>query len=213
MNVFLNDLEPLDNIIDSIIFEEEPTLFCDEYMDEFVETIFYIIDEFINNNPTLISEPDFHDILTEEIITLFETQFEEQILNSDYVEEDLNEVLKTIIHMYTISFNMERSIQTNIDLDVELNFDLDNEKKIDSTNEIMEKKIQQLREIPQPAQRTKEWYEFRWGLITASSAWKIFGTQSVVNQIIYEKCKPLENIMNDNNNNEVKMVNVNSPLH
>ena len=213
MNVFLNDLEPLDNIIDSIIFEEEPTLFCDEYMDEFVETIFYIIDEFINNNPTLISEPDFHDILTEEIITLFETQFEEQILNSDYVEEDLNEVLKTIIHIYTISFNMERSIQTNIDLDVELNFDLDNEKKIDSTNEIMEKKIQQLREIPQPAQRTKEWYEFRWGLITASSAWKIFGTQSVVNQIIYEKCKPLGNIMNENNNNEVKMVNVNSPLH
>jgi putative phage-type endonuclease len=212
MNVFLNDLEPLDNIIDNIIFEEEPTLFCDEYMDEFVETIFYIIDEFISNNPTLISEHDFHDILTEEIIILFETQFEEQILNSDYVEEDLNEILKTIIHMYTISFNMERSIQFNMDLELDIVLDMDNKKKNNSTNEIMEKKIQQLREIPQPAQRTKEWYEFRWGLITASSAWKIFGTQSVVNQIIYEKCKPLETIMNENNN-EVKMVNVNTPLH
>ena len=210
MNVYLNDLEPLDNIIDTLIFEEEEPIFCDEYIDDFVEIIFYLIDEFVNDNPTLITEPEFQDILTDEITTLFEVHFEEQILNSDYVEDDLDDILKDIIYLYMISFNLERSIQTNIEIDNHVNVSDD---IINHSNEIIKNKIQHLREIPQPTQRTKEWYEFRWGLITASSAWKIFGTQSTINQIIYEKCKPLENIMNENNNAEVKMVNVNTPLH
>ena len=44
--------------------------------------------------------------------------------------------------------------------------------------------------IPQPDQRTDDWYIFRHSLLTASSIWKVFGTQSSKNQIIYEKCKP-----------------------
>ena len=51
------------------------------------------------------------------------------------------------------------------------------------------KKIQTLREKPQPEQRTPEWYSRRNNLITASAASKAFGTQASVNQLIYEKCK------------------------
>jgi putative phage-type endonuclease len=51
------------------------------------------------------------------------------------------------------------------------------------------KKIQILREKPQPEQRTPEWYSRRNNLITASAASKAFGTQASVNQLIYEKCK------------------------
>ena len=69
-----------------------------------------------------------------------------------------------------------------------------------------------MREIPQPVQRTTEWYQFRWNLITASNAWKAFGTQSSINQLIYEKCQPLKNV-NSTEEEEVKMVNTNSPLH
>ncbi len=49
--------------------------------------------------------------------------------------------------------------------------------------------IRILREKPQPEQRTPEWYSRRNNLITASAASKAFGTQSSVNQLIYEKCK------------------------
>jgi putative phage-type endonuclease len=45
--------------------------------------------------------------------------------------------------------------------------------------------------IPQPDQRTKEWYEFRHNHITASNAWKCLGTASSINQIILEKLTPL----------------------
>jgi hypothetical protein len=50
-------------------------------------------------------------------------------------------------------------------------------------------KLDILRAKPQPEQRTTEWYLRRNNLITASAASKAFGSQSSVNQLIYEKCK------------------------
>ena len=46
-------------------------------------------------------------------------------------------------------------------------------------------------DLTQPAQRTPEWYAFRRNLITASNAYKAFESQSSRNQLIYEKCQPL----------------------
>jgi len=58
-----------------------------------------------------------------------------------------------------------------------------------ATVSILTDKLKILREKPQPEQRTPEWYSRRNNLITASAASKAFGTQSSVNQLIYEKCK------------------------
>jgi hypothetical protein len=49
-------------------------------------------------------------------------------------------------------------------------------------------------------------------LITASNAWKAFESQPTINQLIYEKCQPLK-VINNNDDEEVKMVNTNTPLH
>lgn len=45
-----------------------------------------------------------------------------------------------------------------------------------------------LETIPQPEQKTNEWYIFRHEHITASSAWKALSSQANKNQLIYEKC-------------------------
>jgi len=70
----------------------------------------------------------------------------------------------------------------------------------------MENQIQFLRNKPQPDQRTNEWYEFRYNLLTASSIWKAFSSQNTKNQLIYEKCKPL-------NLEKYQNVNTESALH
>ena len=67
-------------------------------------------------------------------------------------------------------------------------------------------RIDILRNIYQPDQRTNEWYHFRYNLITASNAWKIFDSHAALNQIIYEKCKPLDTSKYQN-------VNINSAMH
>ena len=53
----------------------------------------------------------------------------------------------------------------------------------------LDKKLEYLRNAEQPAQRTDEWYAFRHNLLTASSIWKVFGSEPIINSIIYEKCK------------------------
>ena len=55
----------------------------------------------------------------------------------------------------------------------------------------MRAKIEYLQNVPQPEQRTTEWYEFRYKHLTASNIWKTFISESTRNQLIVEKCQPL----------------------
>jgi len=51
--------------------------------------------------------------------------------------------------------------------------------------------IEHLSTIKQPEQKTAEWYLFRHDHITASNAWKALSSQANKNQLIYEKCIPI----------------------
>lgn len=53
--------------------------------------------------------------------------------------------------------------------------------------------IHYLKNVPQPAQKTEEWYTFRKQHLTGSNIWKVFGTDSSVRQLIYEKLAPSDN--------------------
>ena len=67
--------------------------------------------------------------------------------------------------------------------------------------------IHRLTHTPQPDQRTDEWYNMRNQLITASNIWKVFGTESSRNQLIYEKCSVPVNF------SSCGRVNTSSPMH
>lgn len=88
------------------------------------------------------------------------------------------------------------------DLENENNEEDKKNKKIEK----MRKKIEYLESVYQPEQRTDEWYKHRHGLITASSVWKVFGSQSTQNQLIYEKCSPIDT-------EKYNKVNTESSLH
>ena len=201
--MFMNDLEELKDISNLIIFEEEPSIFC--YNDEvdLLESSLILIDELINLDVYILSEINCKEILLEELCEIFFIQFEDYIENIFYCEnlqEDITDLLEEVIEIYFISFYPEINCNEIKNLN-------------DEEYNIIEKKIQYLRELFQPLQRTEEWYKFRWNLITASNAWKAFESQSTVNQLIYEKCLPLKNVNEDINNKEIKIVNLNTPLH
>ena len=201
----LEDLEDLEDITDKLVFEDEPSIFTEEYAIELVETALHLMDEYMEQHPNAISEPNFHEIILEDIKEIFYVQMEEQIDDLDIgddIEDDMNELLDDAFNIFITIFHPERSIENNI-----INIKENNQHEI---NEI-EYKIQGLRETPQPVQRTPEWYQFRWNLITASNAWKAFESQSAINQLVYEKCQPLKTF--DDNGDDEKMVNTNSPMH
>jgi len=70
----------------------------------------------------------------------------------------------------------------------------------------IKKTIQKLKSVKQPEQRTDEWYTFRNSTLTASNLWKVFNTEYQQNELIIEKCEPLDI-------NKYKVTNTNSPMH
>ena len=201
--MLISELEDLEDILESIVFHDEPYIFTEESAVEFVETALYLMDEYINIEPHIISEPHFKEILLDEMKDFFNIQLEYQFddfYNVDDIEDDINDLLEDALEIFISIFYPNTSCIIKEEL---------NTNDID----IIEKKIIILRDKPQPVQRTEEWYQFRWNLITASNAWKAFESQSTINQLIYEKCLPLKSLNEDMDNVEVKMTNINSPLH
>ena len=201
------DLEELEDILHTLVFEDEPTIFDEDCALELMETALHLMEEYVIDNPSAISEPDFHEELLEEIQDIFYIQFEEEILGSDFVEDDLNELLEDALNIFITTFYPERSSSQIVLIETTITTNV-----IEEYTNVIEKEqtIIGLRELPQPLQRTPEWYKFRWNLITASNAWKAFESQSTINQLIYEKCQPIKKFDDEE---QVKMVNTNSSLH
>lgn len=207
----LNDLSELVNILDTLEFEDESSIFDETNALELLESAFYLMEDYINENPTAISEPYFEEDFLEDIKEIFYIQFEEEILNSKWIEDDLNELLEEAFAIFITTFYPERSLniqEITYPISCELN-DMDMLEK-NEKNKIIQDKIEYLKQKPQPEQRTNDWYVFRHNLITASNAYKAFESQNAINQLIYEKCQPLKTNEDDNKN---KMVNINTPFH
>lgn len=127
-----------------------------------------IILNIITNNPQFITSPIYELLIFKKLIELDNY--------NKYNKDIFMNVIKTIL----CEINKERTNETYLNTTAILNNDVQNQLLI-------------LQNTPQPAQHTAEWYKFRHEHITASNAWKAFGTQSGKNQLIYEKCKSFIN--------------------
>jgi len=216
----LKELHDLENILDSLIFEDEviSNIFDDEANAlELIESALYLMEDYMNENPTAITEPDFEEDFLEDIKELFYLQFEEEILENDWVEDDLDDLLEEAFKIFITTFYPERSI-SKTETESQSGCEKESENKIDKNakNQIILDKIEHIKQKPQPTQRTDEWYKFRHNLITASNAYKAFESQSTINQLIYEKCQPLKKSDHDKNGTASitpTMVNINTPFH
>ena len=106
--MLLSELEELEDITDILVFGEEPTVFNEDNALELIETALHLMEEYMNENPTAITEPDFHETLLEEIKEMFYVQMEEHILESDYIEHDMNDLLEDAFNIFITTFYTER---------------------------------------------------------------------------------------------------------
>jgi hypothetical protein len=100
-----NDLEELINIIDEIIPEDDPIIFNDEenYLN-FMETALFIMDQYIEENPTAISDPDFNENFIEDVTELFYIQFEDIIIFNESAEDEIDELISEAFDIFFITF-------------------------------------------------------------------------------------------------------------
>jgi len=188
--MYLNDLPQLNDYLDTIIAIDEPTFFNEEECIELYDTCFHMMEEFIKYNTNVISEPDFDNEFDENIEELMHSLFESNVFYTEEAKEEMEEIIEKSKDDFFKTFMPPRSYSKSIILG-EPDYDY------------IKEQLKYLSEKLQPEQRTKEWYQFRYNLITASNAWKVFENQTTQNQLIYEKCQPLAqntNSMNDESN-------------
>lgn len=198
--MYIDDLSDLDDVLDDIEADGE-----DDYQTitqndetEFVSTCMELMFDYINDNPCAISEPDFEEMMIENVTELFKLQ-NGGTMDEDF-EDDFEEILAVALNLFYLQIIPPRSYPTTF------------AKSIDENDiEIITRKIEYLRGKPQPEQRTPEWYLLRHNLITASNAYKSFENETTKNQLIYEKCQPLRLDLLETD--KVSQVNINSPFH
>ena len=168
--------------------------------EEILNYLYDICTEFINSHTISICEENFSSILYENMNSMLFCAIENQY----ELEENLYEFLKSpgifiskaikLVYTKHIPIRSYKSTFIRSNVNVE--------------KDVLSEKIKRCDNVIQPDQRTKEWYEFRHGIITASSAWKVFDSPSVLNSLIYEKCKPY--VIKASSGD---FVNTESPLH
>ena len=192
---YINDIKTIQQEMCKL-FEHEDD---DEYEaesqqldDDDVIDMLECMDEYINEHPKIITDPDFDEIFLQEMQTLFPC--------CENIEE--------IIELFHLWFLPKRSQRHDDEDDEE-------EEVLKEDSEVIKQKIAYLHAQPQHTQRTPEWYEFRNNLITASNAYKIFETSATRNQLIYEKCTAFAkmNENEENKENEKAPVNIETSLH
>jgi putative phage-type endonuclease len=163
------------------------TSFLDKFTEgeiaELTSELYVELDEYMNTHILLLRNPTFYEDMKSYITELtFQHWIEFQFCED--LESDMEEVAEFVEQ------------HTSIYLDVcgieprSILYESTYESRLPKDNDAIAKQIAYLQEANKnlPKQKTKEWHDFRNGLITASNLWKVFGSESQVNSLIYEKC-------------------------
>jgi len=199
--LFGYQLPDLKNIINLFNWK---SLLSTKEKDEIELSMGNLIDNFIEGDPLSFSSPYFEFNLKDYVqrntfillkeVYIGKTQDNEKVLELEKeLEEELELIYNKIHKIYFTKYYPIRSYDNTF-------------IRIDPNIDKISDKIKYIENKPQPDQRTNEWYVFRHNLITASSAWKVFKSQSSINQVIVEKCKELDV-------SKYGIVNTGSPMH
>lgn len=189
--MMFDDLPELDNVLD--LFDIEEGLNWEE-RSQLAETCSYLISDYIHDNPFVFLQPAYKSIIKQEVMALVEQTVGPAC--GSLAEEEI----ELIFHMaaYNVFTHVvpRRSYRNSFV----------RKPLTDARKDAITKKLNDIRSRPQAEQCTEQWYIDRWNRLSGSNAYKAFGSQSQVNSLILEKCKPL-------NTAKYKSVNVESPLH
>ena len=118
--MLLSDLEELENIIDDIVVElEEENYDSDDDTDdadstedlkslfdtdEVINDCLQIMHDYVTDNPSAISEPDFRDNMIEHTTEIMNIILENNILLDDEIEDDIDNMMNIAEDLFYLHF-------------------------------------------------------------------------------------------------------------
>jgi len=160
---------------------------------QLIEILLPILFNFIKNNPLIFMLDKYDCIINKYLLNILTIQVNSIITieNQNEINNELENIIyytKKLFGSYVLPI---RSYPNTF-------------QRIKPNYNKLSNKLEYLKNVYQPPQRTDEWYKFRHNTLTASNIWKVFKSEQTRNQLIYEKCEPIK---------EFNKPNINSPLH
>lgn len=171
-----SDSESDDSV--SPIFQEDP--------EDVEELILDEIAEYMKSNPLAIWRASFEKDLVKDIATGLFEEWREDNLCEEYDLQEIQEWVKYLADYY---------FKTESEIPPRQGGSILQMTPLRST--IIRNKLRIINALPTQQQKTQEWYETRYGLLTASNVWKAIGTEAQQNQLIVEKCVPFDKFRED----------------
>ena len=153
-----------------------------------MEMVFDYVDILLEDEPLMVSNESFNSTLFDNIYEIIYIQ-----IGVTYKEHEIDDIIDEALQMFFSCMYPARSHPSTY---------IVRKPNID----VITQQLSYLTSIPQPDQRTEEWFKIRHNYLTASNIWKAFSTEGSRNQLIYSKCVPIDTAKYDS-------VNVESPLH
>jgi putative phage-type endonuclease len=176
---------------------------------DIVTNVYELTDEYYRANILQLQNPKFHELLAYDVLDTLIEEWSDAGLIQGFSKGDGNNGFANSSEELDI---MCEFIENCIDDYFELGVSAVRSYPMASVNSppdigLVTEKIARLVAAEQPEQRTQAWYEFRHGLISASSLSKCFATEAQQNSLIYEKCKPV------GDHSGTGFTNTSSPMH
>ena len=89
--LFKAALEELTNIIDDIEADEDVQYFSEDDALELYDNCIYLMEEFLKDDLTIVSDPDFDEIFDENIKELMDALFEDDLFFNDDADDELDD--------------------------------------------------------------------------------------------------------------------------
>ena len=142
---------------------------------ELHESILSCIDTFVKNNIQFFHRHKINKIILDSVFEIMQITLEDiiDVDSCNFIHE-----LNNCVSYYMQTIAIPRSYKSSVIL---------SQPKYNNIT----KKLNYLRNIEQNDQRTKEWYEKRWKMLTASSMWMAIGSPADKNRLIVKKCTPI----------------------
>ena len=167
------------------------------FYNSYIQEMFkYVKTEGIQQNWFLdFVSPDISGCNVDNPLTKEETNIDEQLDLEEEADESWMEEVETICKQVMEMVGIPERQQSYA-------FDIDELSEEDII--LIKNKLDILNKAPVQKQRSDEWYKVRHNLFSASNIYKLFGSSSLYNSLIYEKCKPVVHLHSGGINNDTR---------
>ena len=181
-------------------FETWLDLLTETEIEQLEETVLELFEDCIYGQLVDMVDPQFYKNICNDITAhLFGIWIDACICRD--TEEDYAEVSRFVESMYSKYMEEYNNIPLR-QCDIYAYYPCSDKERLN-----IQSSIARINSIPETKQKTKEWYENRYGMLTASNIYKALGSDAQKNSLIYEKCKPLTTDHSSGN------INTENPMH